>query len=162
MYFSIETKASIFLHCPLTITLLSMYSQNIFYNRKITKIFDLKGSLRGRFASQVQSANDGTQPETPAHSEASSRSRKRGSEHGSDAGFPKLDGDSEDGNDVNDGSGESGQVTGTLLDGDFLDFTAGRPMPMDDRAKAVFHMSILNVSVLLCCSQTDDAIEDLT
>jgi hypothetical protein len=142
-----------------------MYSQNIFYNRRITKIFDLKGSLRGRFAAQVQSAKDGTQPETPAHSEASSRPRKRGSEHGSDSGFPKLDGDSEGGNDGNNGkagSGENGEATGTLLDGDFLDFTAGRPMPMDDRAKAVFHMSILNVSVLPCCSQTDDAIEDLT
>ena len=158
-YFSAETNVSIFRHYPLTTTALSMYPQNIFYNRRITKIFDLKGSLRGRFAAQVQSAKDGTQPETPAHSEASSRPRKRGSEHGSDAGFfPKLDGDSEG----EDGSGEDGQVTGTLLDGDFLEFTAGRPMPMDDRAKAVFHMSILNVSVLPCCSQTDDAIEDLT
>jgi hypothetical protein len=146
MYFSVGTKVSIFRHYRLTITLLSIYSQNIFYNRKITKIFDLKGSLRGRFAAQVQSAKDGTQPDTPAHSEASSRPRKRGSEHGSDYG------DSDDGNDVNngkDGYGEKG-VTGTLLDGDFLDFTAGRPMPMDDRAKAVFHMSILNVSVLPC------------
>jgi hypothetical protein len=37
----------------------------------------------------------------------------------------------------------------TLLDGDFLEFTAGRPMPMNDRAKAVFHMSILNDTLFL-------------
>ncbi len=34
----------------------------------------------------------------------------------------------------------------TLLDGDFLEFTGGRPLPLTDRAKAAFHMSILNVS----------------
>jgi hypothetical protein len=28
--------------------------QNIFYSKKISKIFDLKGSLRGRFAAQIQ------------------------------------------------------------------------------------------------------------
>lgn len=35
---------------------------------------------------------------------------------------------------------------GTLLDGDFLEFTNGRPLPLTDRAKALFHMSVLNVS----------------
>ena len=34
----------------------------------------------------------------------------------------------------------------TLLDGDFLGYTLGRPMPLTDRAKALFQMSILNVS----------------
>jgi hypothetical protein len=70
--------------------------------------------------------------------------RKRGSEHGSDG-----DGDSEVGSEKDEGytgSNSKGQTTGTLLDGDFLEFTVGRPMPMNDRAKAVFHMSILNVS----------------
>jgi Phosphatidylinositol-4-phosphate 5-Kinase len=32
--------------------------QNIFYDRKISQIFDLKGSLRGRFASQKQNRKD--------------------------------------------------------------------------------------------------------
>jgi hypothetical protein len=96
----------------------------------------LKGSLRGRFAAQFQNAKDDSHPDTPTHgSEASLGQKKRGSEHGSDG-----EGDSEV------GSEGKGQVTGTLLDGDFLEFTAGRPMPMNDRAKAVFHMSILNVS----------------
>jgi hypothetical protein len=119
--------------------------QNIFYNRKITKIFDLKGSLRGRFAAQVQSAkDDGT--DTPTHgAEASSGHRKRGFNL-SDTDLTKLDGESEVGSD-GDGQHDKDHVTGTLLDGDFLDFTNGRPMPMNDRAKAVFHMSILNVSL---------------
>jgi 1-phosphatidylinositol-3-phosphate 5-kinase len=37
----------------------------------------------------------------------------------------------------------------TLLDGDFLEFTNGRPLPLSDRAKAVFHMSILNDTLFL-------------
>ncbi|EED87789.1 hypothetical protein THAPSDRAFT_270069 [Thalassiosira pseudonana CCMP1335] len=37
----------------------------------------------------------------------------------------------------------------TLLDGDFLEFTGGRPLPLTDRAKAVFHMSILNDTLFL-------------
>jgi 1-phosphatidylinositol-3-phosphate 5-kinase len=37
----------------------------------------------------------------------------------------------------------------TLLDGDFLETTFGRPMPMHDRAKEVFHMSILNDTLFL-------------
>ena len=36
-----------------------------------------------------------------------------------------------------------------LLDGDFLEFTSGRPLPLTDRAKAVFHMSILNDTLFL-------------
>jgi 1-phosphatidylinositol-3-phosphate 5-kinase len=37
----------------------------------------------------------------------------------------------------------------TLLDGDFLEFTLGRPMPMTDRGNAVFQMSILNDTLFL-------------
>jgi hypothetical protein len=117
--------------------------QNIFYNKKISKTFDLKGSLRGRFAAHIQNAkNDDSHPETPMHgSEASTSHRKRGSDHGTDA-----EGESE-GDESNPGANKGkGKASSTLLDGDFLEFTAGRPMPMNDRAKAVFHMSILNVS----------------
>jgi hypothetical protein len=52
---------------------------NIFYDRKITRVFDLKGSLRGRFAAQIQgssaSRDDGngsasaqSPPDTPSNS----------------------------------------------------------------------------------------------
>ena len=129
-----------------------MWSQNIFYNRKITKTFDLKGSLRGRFAAQVQSAKDDGTPDTPLGSESSSGHRKRGSDVGIETAFPRFgDGDSEVGSDGEDGqgAGSSSQGSGTLLDGDFLDFTMGRPMPLNDRAKAVFHMSILNDTLFL-------------
>ena len=45
------------------------------------------------------------------------------------------------------GNGSANKNAGpTLLDGDFLEFTGGRPLPLNDRAKALFHMSILNVS----------------
>jgi 1-phosphatidylinositol-3-phosphate 5-kinase len=47
------------------------------------------------------------------------------------------------------GNSSKNKGPGTLLDGDFLEFTAGRPMPMHDRAKAVFHMSILNDTLFL-------------
>jgi len=53
-----------------------------------------------------------------------------------------------DGDDVERPGTKSPVVSssGTLLDGDFLEFTNGRPPPLTDRAKAVFHMSVLNVS----------------
>jgi 1-phosphatidylinositol-3-phosphate 5-kinase len=61
-----------------------------------------------------------------------------------------MEGESDDpGYDREDGAGSSKKGPGTLLDGDFLEFTAGRPMPMHDRAKAVFHMSILNDTLFL-------------
>lgn len=70
-----------------------------------------------------------------------------------------LSDDSEDRDDEissNDSKGKKGKISDitltnsnpghTLLDGDFLEFTKGRPLPLNDRAKAIFHMSILNVS----------------
>ena len=36
-----------------------------------------------------------------------------------------------------------------LLDENFLEFTSGRPLPLTDRAKAIFHMSILNDTLFL-------------
>lgn len=106
--------------------------QNIFYKRRITKIFDLKGSLRGRFAAQKEEIS----LETP------SRNKKRANGKRSDDRFQTE-------NSSGEGSqGNNATETGlkTLLDGDFLEFTKGRPMPLTDRAKAVFQMSILNVS----------------
>jgi 1-phosphatidylinositol-3-phosphate 5-kinase len=36
-----------------------------------------------------------------------------------------------------------------LLDENFLEFTKGRPLPLTDRARAIFHMSILNDTLFL-------------
>ena len=116
--------------------------QNIFYKRKISKIFDLKGSLRGRFAALIQSAQEDNNQENQTQG---ADSRKTGSDEGLDG-----DADSEVGSEKDEAFVNSIQSgSRTLLDGDFLEFTAGRPMPMNDRAKAVFHMSILNDTLFL-------------
>ena len=109
--------------------------QNIFYNKSITKTFDLKGSLRGRFA--TRKATDEVNFEAAGAAETG---RKRHSETATE------DGESEFGSEREELVVRLKGNSGTLLDGDFLEFTAGRPMPMHDRAKAVVHMSILNVS----------------
>lgn len=122
--------------------------QNIFYNRKITRVFDLKGSLRGRFAAQIRSSKD-EQPDTPSHSEVSGQ--KRGKVEGYSDDERGRDAENASKKSTDNSSDDDGvsadQGPPTLLDGDFLEFTNGRPMPMTDRAKAVFQMSILNVSV---------------
>jgi hypothetical protein len=117
--------------------------QNIFYNRKITKIFDLKGSLRGRFAAQILSNKDDSQPDTPTHNK---RNSDKWTDDPSNRNQTENSTDEENGENQSQQGSESGPVT--LLDGDFLEFTMGRPMPLTDRAKAVFQMSILNVSSL--------------
>ncbi|KAL3915868.1 MAG: hypothetical protein SGILL_005444, partial [Bacillariaceae sp.] len=127
--------------------------QNIFYNKNITKTFDLKGSLRGRFASHIRSNYDdysgSNHADTSFNSASGEGRRRRTSESG-------LDGDDDDdhNSEKDDGpfpnsSNNRKKGPGTLLDGDFLEFTGGRPMPMHDRAKAVFHMSILNDTLFL-------------
>lgn len=124
--------------------------QNIFYNRKITKIFDLKGSLRGRFAANIQSAKDDSQPDTPSMSDNSAGRRKeRWDEGGNNRNHDNTTPDnmSDESGGAEQGSTEKGG--GTLLDGDFLEFTQGRPVPLTDRAKAVFQMSILNDTLFL-------------
>ena len=92
-----------------------------------------------------------------ASTEGTSKQRKsRSVEIGSDDSEWSGDDDlmSSDGNDEGDDVERLGakspvvSSTATLLDGDFLEFTHGRPLPLTDRAKAVFHMSVLNVSNL--------------
>jgi 1-phosphatidylinositol-3-phosphate 5-kinase len=122
--------------------------QNIFYNRKITKIFDLKGSLRGRFAAQSQSAKDDSQPDTPSMSDNSGGRRKEQWDDGKSRNHDSTTPDNmSDESGAEQGSTEKGG--GTLLDGDFLEFTQGRPVALTDRAKAVFQMSILNDTLFL-------------
>ncbi|GMI55924.1 hypothetical protein ScalyP_jg1490 [Parmales sp. scaly parma] len=89
--------------------------QNIFYGRKISKIFDLKGSTRGRYV---------------------------GREGGEEGGEEREEGGVGGG-----GGGEGGGEV--LLDENFLEFTKGRPLPLMDRSKAIFHMSILNDTLFL-------------
>lgn len=130
---------------------LALKFQNIFYNKNITKTFDLKGSLRGRFAAQISRNYDDY---SGSHQDTSYTSGDARRKRISDAG---LDGDGDDDHsDREDGThggstsrGDKKKGPGTLLDGDFLEFTLGRPMPMHDRAKAVFHMSILNDTLFL-------------
>lgn len=134
--------------------------QNIFYGRKISKIFDLKGSLRGRFTRQ------GNVEKEKKSSKKSSQYRRSKSDATSDSdSFSSGDEDDDDtlstssGGMEKDGKvstdAEKGEKTDkgasipTLLDGDFLEFTSGRPLPLTDRAKAVFHMSILNDTLFL-------------
>lgn len=102
--------------------------------------------MRGRFAAQVLSRKDGSRQNESLDPSAP---RRRSSDNMSDT-------DSRGGTDNSDFEGGStvgedgrarGRSSGTLLDGDFQEFTHGRPMPLNDRAKALFHMSILNVSV---------------
>jgi Phosphatidylinositol-4-phosphate 5-Kinase len=172
--------------------------QNVFYNKKISKIFDLKGSLRGRFAASVhhqQGQNPVHQHTSKQHSnhimmDDGARNRRGDAateRHGKGDDKNKVPSDtdsrqsSSSNSIVDDGEGGieisishrnshqnshapalSGKsekydvdTTGTqtplstLLDGDFLEFTSGRPMPLTDRAKAVFQMSILNDTLFL-------------
>jgi hypothetical protein len=124
-----------------------MYSQNIFYNKNITKTFDLKGSLRGRFAAQIKSnyEDHSNSQDNSFSGQVSDGQSKRVSGIGLDS-----DGGGDEDN-PNNPDREDGRKKGpgTLLDGDFLEFTGGRPMPLHDRAKAIFHMSILNDTLFL-------------
>lgn len=124
--------------------------QNIFYNKKITKTFDLKGSLRGRFAAHIKGSMDEQsqfyEGSTSGGLDHTSGQRRQASvQSNSDMEGSDLDAH---GNETGTPGGHK-RGPGTLLDGDFLEFTCGRPMPMLDRAKAVFHMSVLNDTLFL-------------
>lgn len=128
--------------------------QNIFYNKKITKIFDLKGSLRGRFAAQVKSSKEDGKRDTPTNGlDKLSGYERKSTDRWQDDSMSRSSVNSlvEESTDNfkrrSQGAAESGPST--LLDGDFLEFTLGRPMPLTDRAKAVFQMSILNDTLFL-------------
>jgi hypothetical protein len=116
--------------------------QNMFYKKKISMIFDLKGSLRGRYAAPKEPADDVVEESDPEDSEdINNNTNKTGNNN------KNNNGDSNDDNsllqEVVHRSTPTKAGLSTLLDGDFLDFTSGRPMPLTDRAKAVFQMSIL-------------------
>ena len=141
--------------------------QNIFFGRKISKIFDLKGSLRGRFTRQgsldkEKNINGGNRARNGHTKSSQHRRSKSPTSSCSDSG--SSDGDDDDDSVFSSSIGvekdelneaekvdkaEKATSIPTLLDGDFLEFTSGRPLPLTDRAKAVFHMSILNDTLFL-------------
>merc|ERR1712127_652702 len=121
--------------------------QNIFFGRHISKIFDLKGSLRGRFTRQGNVDKDkkpGKQSSQYKRSKLDATSDSNSFSSGGVEKDGKASSDAEKGE-----KPDKGGSIPTLLDGDFLEFTSGRPLPLTDRAKAVFHMSILNDTLFL-------------
>jgi hypothetical protein len=135
----------------------TLFAQNIFFGRNISRVFDLKGSLRGRFAKNLSQ-------NVEKNKRSVQRPKKRSVTFGSDSDMSSdeegelftsyHDSQDEEGVTYATGqdepsSGESKPAVSTFLDGDFLEFTGGRPLPLTDRAKAAFHMSILNVSFVL-------------
>ena len=144
--------------------------QNIFYKRKVAKIFDLKGSTRNRYvyhnnkngeslegrARSVTGTGAGAgvagdtrtsdsiiekDPANPGTGSLDKKSKK--SDVSKSASAPALNGASADTNDNDNGDNT------VLLDENFLEFTNGRPLPLTDRARAIFHMSILNDTLFL-------------
>jgi hypothetical protein len=129
--------------------------QNIFYGRKISKIFDLKGSLRGRFTRQANltkekraNKNSSQYRRSKSDSTSDSESVSSDDEEDDDTLSTSSGGMEKDDSDKGEKSDKGASIP-TLLDGDFLEFTSGRPLPLTDRAKAVFHMSILNDTLFL-------------
>ena len=133
--------------------------QNIFHGRKISRVFDLKGSLRGRFTQQS------------TDKDAAGKAPSMGNHYGSSNDLAEMDQpliddiskarnpdadtavrnqrSKNDASQQGDGNDYAGPSVPTLLDGDFLEFTGGRPLPLSDRSKAAFTMSILNDTLFL-------------
>jgi 1-phosphatidylinositol-3-phosphate 5-kinase len=111
--------------------------QNIFYGRKISTVFDLKGSLHGRCTRQGNAEKETRSSKKPKHHERSNSESTSGSQ--------SIFGGEEDNDPI-----------ATLLDGDFLEFTSGRPLPLTEQAKNVFHMSIWNDTLFLSFSNVLD------
>jgi len=130
---------------------------NIFHGRKISKIFDLKGSLRGRYANVNADKEESATADADGTSKsASNRSKSEKDPKGNKEVYDDVGSDSEESSDSENTDDstlsspkEERPNVATLLDGDFLEFTVGRPLPLSDRAKAVFHMSILNDTLFL-------------
>jgi hypothetical protein len=113
----------------------------------------LKGKVRGRYAKHP---NPSVEKQKTLSS--SQKPRKRNVTFGSDSEASDDDDNSPTFNDSDDDQGASnvlGQdetnseekpTVATYLDGDFLELTGGRPLPMTDKAKSSFHFSVLNVS----------------
>ena len=139
--------------------------QNIFFGRNISRIFDLKGSLRGRFTRQGNPEKETDTSESKQEKNISSTRSDSYSSSSDDGSNSSHDDYESDGSSIVESvrkvqhsnaktardseKKEKKASIPTLLDGDFLEFTNGRPLPLTDRAKAVFHMSILNDTLFL-------------
>ena len=136
-------------------------------------MFDLKGSLRGRFAKNLRK-NDNEKDSRKSGAKYN-RTKKTTVKYGSDtdtsddncsssaASYPSTEEEVDDSNsndaekklrstpsDRDDQSVSNNQKSAsTMLDGDFLEWSDGRPLPLNDRAKAAFRMSILNDTLFL-------------
>lgn len=126
--------------------------------RNISITFDLKGSLRGRFA-KIKEKGD---PKVTSESKAARRGFESPFSSGSesdDDNKSSTSGSSEENEaapselrqrGAQDATHKSSTATSTVfLDGDFLEYTNGRPLPINDRSKALFHNSILNDTLFL-------------
>ena len=104
--------------------------------------------MRGRFARNVHSAKDDGAGETRSDTPAGKK-RFKDTEDGHTRNKDGLAGDGSDDSGTENPSVVPEKGPTTLLDGDFLESTNGRPMPMTDRGNAVFQMSILNDTLFL-------------
>jgi len=132
---------------------------NIFFGRHISITFDLKGSLRGRFAKIKEKGSDKSESMSQAATPGMDSTVSFGSESDDD-NHSSTDGsidEKEDAPSKEESRRISTQITmhknsqasTVYLDGDFLEFTGGRPLPMDDKSKALFNMSICNDTLFL-------------
>ncbi len=119
----------------------------------------MKGSLRGRFAKHLAQNKSSKGGGDRDRSSSSPLPKRKSALYGSDSEMSSDEADEEgevppytgvgsdddEGGAKEDNGGGDAEPSGTLLDGDFLEWTGGRPLPMTDRAKAAFQMSITNV-----------------
>ena len=115
-------------------------------------MFDLKGKVRGRFAKQTSQSEDKNSSQSKKKMKRKSMTSGSDTEYSSDdddgtgmGTSTYRDSDDEEGVTYSVGQedpssastpSESKPAMSTLLDGDFLEFTNGRPLPLTDRAKA--------------------------
>jgi len=104
--------------------------QNLFHERVITRIFDLKGSARSRYVRV-----DDKEEEEP-----SSGGGGQDEDETKNGGAAAGDGEEKK------KKSSSAQV---LLDDNFHEFTEGQPLPLHDRAKEYFNRAVLNDSLFL-------------
>ena len=114
----------------------------------------MKGKVRGRYAKQNLNYTSEKSKSQLSQKNRSSGSDSEASSDEEDAPTSFRDSVDDEGlfyakgqDEVPDS--ESKPTVSTFLDGDFLEFTRGRPLPLTDKAKATFHFSILNVCIIL-------------
>lgn len=147
-----------------------MVMENIFYQRNITKTFDLKGSSRARYVELQDSKQRGVNfDEVTIHRRQYRRKlrrvqrklfRRKQVQSKSDTTPDDVSGiKDEEYEDISDGEDEDpenmtppsepvkiGQV---LMDDNLMEFTRGRPFPMKPKAKYFFKLAVDNDTLFL-------------